>query len=116
MKVKASNKKIASKKPSNNAMKVEAGMAVNDPKITKYHDDSEVEMGHGAEADESMESPKDHEVEMAVEDMLRAHKHKSNPKMMEAVHAKLSDKKKAIESIQDIKMARNEMFKAKGQA
>lgn len=113
-KVKASNKKVSAKNPSNKASKLDSAIGLNDPAVTKYHDDSEVEVGHGAEEDESMEAPKEHEVEMAVEDMLRAHKHKSNPKMMEAVHAKLSEKKKAIESIQDLKMARNEMFKKKG--
>lgn len=79
----------------------------------KKHDDAEVEMGHGPEMDESHEAPKEHEVEMAVEDLLRAHKHKSNKHMMKAVHKKLAEKKSAIESIADLKDVRNDMFTKK---
>jgi len=53
----------------------------------------------------------DYEVHSAAEDLLRAEKHKSNPKLMAKVHAHLSKTKKAIKSIQDIKDARDAMMK-----
>jgi hypothetical protein len=62
---------------------------------------------------ESMEEKEipDHEIESAAHDLLRAEKHKSNHKLMKKVHDHLSSKKKAIESIQDLKDMRNKMHK-----
>lgn len=62
--------------------------------------------------DKSPDSPiQDYEVHSAAEDLMRAEKHKSNPKLMKKVHAHLNNQKKAIKSIQDIRDARNDMMK-----
>lgn len=62
------------------------------------------------EEDMDGDEPAEHEIEMALEDMMRVHKHKKNKKLMEAVKKKASDKKEAIESIDDLKEKRNEAF------
>lgn len=52
-----------------------------------------------------------HEVESAAHDLMRAEKHKANPKLMAKVHEHLNGQKQAIHSIQDLKNARNSMMK-----
>lgn len=66
----------------------------------------------GKPADVSMEDHKydDYAVQSAFDTLMRAEEHKQDPKMMKAVHAKLSKQKRAIKSIQDLKTARNEMM------
>lgn len=53
----------------------------------------------------------EHEVHSAAQDLLRAEKHKGNHKLMKKVHAHLSQQKKQINSIQDLKQMRNDMMK-----
>lgn len=47
--------------------------------------------------------PMPHEVDSAVDTMMKAEQHKQNPLMMKAVQRRLTGKKKAINSIQDLK-------------
>lgn len=56
----------------------------------------------------------DHEVEAAAHDLMRAEKHKSNPKLMKKVHKHLKGKVKEIKSIQDLVAMRNHMHKMEG--
>lgn len=79
-------------------------------------EDMEMEVGGEHNAAEEKSEPKeihDQEVEMALEDFMRVAKHKKNSKLMEKLLGKAEEKKKAIESIEDLKMARNEAFKPK---
>lgn len=69
----------------------------------------EVEIEVSKEEKEDGEIPQ-HEIEMALEDFLRVAKHKANKKLMAAISSKAEEKKKAIESIDDLKKIRNEMF------
>lgn len=53
------------------------------------------------------EEPKkieEYEVEQALEDFMRVAKHKKNPELMKKVFSKSDEKKKAIESLDDLKM------------
>ena len=53
------------------------------------------------------EEPKkieEYEVESALEDFMRVAKHKSNPELMKKIMSKSAEKKKAIESLDDLKM------------
>ncbi len=71
----------------------------------------EVEIkGPEMESEDDGEDMKEYEIECAMEDLLRAAKHKRNPKLMAAVSKKLMEKKADIESIADLKQKRNEMF------
>lgn len=51
----------------------------------------------------------DYSVNSAFDTMMRAEEHKSDPKMMKLIGAKLKKHKKAIRSIQDIKDRHNQM-------
>lgn len=66
------------------------------------------------------EKPKkmeDYEIDSAMEDLLRAEKHKKNPALMKHIHKKLGAKKKQhVESIDDLKKLRNDMFLKKDEA
>lgn len=53
----------------------------------------------------------DHEVEMAMQDIIRAHKHKKSKSLMAAVHKKMGEHQEAVGSIDDLKEARNKAFK-----
>jgi hypothetical protein len=52
----------------------------------------------------------EYSVQSAFDTLMRAEEHKSDPKMMKAIHAKLKKHKSAIKSIQDLKTARDDAF------
>jgi len=62
-----------------------------------------------AEPKKDKEDIADYEIEDAVRTLLRAEEHKMNPKMMDKVHAKLGQQKKAINSIKGLKKRRQEL-------
>lgn len=87
-------------------------MKMNNEKKEPMKMEIEIEESDEMESMEEKEIP-DHEIECAAQDLMRAEKHKANKELMKKVHAHLSDKKKTIESIQDIRDAKKQMFKRK---
>lgn len=61
------------------------------------------------EVEVEMEMP-EHEVDAALEDMMRVENHKKNKALMKKLKKKLMDKKEAISSIEDLEALRNEAF------
>lgn len=88
----------------------------------KKHDKKEFELG-AAEKDESSEMPKEHELEMHAQDLMRAHKIKMDKSLMGHVAKHMKKKSKAMSdmadeccdmedmSIDGLKKKRNKAFK-----
>lgn len=75
--------------------------------------------GMEVEIEIEKEEPKkieEYEIEQALEDFMRVAKHKKNAKLMEMIMGKADEKKKAIESLDDLKQAKADFFtkKSKG--